>query len=187
MDIISFLSGSSDKVYKFLCINGLVFIIVSLFYPLNKQHELELIAEDVLYKSEVFKSEVDSLDKAVKDLRNLISKNGEEIKRLRLKETIDSLKNEDFSAEILKLKDIVNDKNATLLIKKNKLAKQKIELEHINRKFDIIEKQGKSFENVYFWIMWIGIIMLSIGTIWWICSSLRKDDLVKAEISIKNE
>ena len=51
MELSSLFSWNTDNLFKFLFINGIVLVVISLFYPLQKQQELEL--EKIKYDQKV--------------------------------------------------------------------------------------------------------------------------------------
>lgn len=183
MEISSLFSWNTDNLFKFLFINGIVLVVISLFYPLQKQQELEL--EKIKYdqKVELINIKIFNLKKEMESF-NLASKTIE-LKIDSLKKIFGNLKTSN------NIKTLKEQFNRTF----NNIDKSKkdIEIEELNIKSDkakikILIKHTEVYRQYSNCFFWGGLISFFIGLIGWSCMTFVNESFKMEEFKkIKRE
>ncbi|WP_310595111.1 hypothetical protein [Flavobacterium sp.] len=183
MEMSSLFSWNTDNLFKFLFINGIVLVVISLFYPLQKQQELEL--EKIKYDQKV-----ELINIKISNLKNEMETFNLTSKAIELK--IDSLKkisiNLNTSNKIKTLKEQFNSTFNNI----DKLKKD-IEIEELNIKSDkakikILIKHAEEYRQYSNWFFRAGLISFFIGLIGWSWMTLVNESFKKEELKkIKRE
>lgn len=179
MDFTSFLN--IDNLYKFLFSGGILMIVFSLFYPIEKKQLLELEINNFNKQTELLNNDIILLNIEVNQLK---STSKETLKTL---EDLQLTKNESnkikVSKEISKIKD-----NYNKIFYKIKNHQQETNLKNINIKYnktkiEIIQNHICTF-NFYSWFLLIfGILFAGFGLIYWFISTQNTEKLKIKELN----
>jgi septal ring factor EnvC (AmiA/AmiB activator) len=189
MDFSNLFSLGSDNLFKFLFLNGILLVVISLFYPIQKQNELDLQIIEYNKKVDILNNEINSMKKSIKKF---------EKQSIKIKTKTDSLK---------KVSNITKSKNAltslskirisfnmtldSLQKKKNKLDLQTISIKSDKEKVKILSKQSDKYNSFSNWFVIIGAVSFSTGLVGWSYSAFiggcfKREELKKLKREISN-
>jgi hypothetical protein len=160
LDALKYITTSTENLYKFLFINGTVYLVISLFYPLQKRDELMLKVIDYNEKVELLNFEIEKVKSDV-DQFKLFS-------NLMVSE-IDSLKltgKKNLSLTKVKQKEY-NDKFDLLEQRKDDLKRKNISLEASNEKIKELKRQSETYKTYTLWLSISGVVCLVFGFLGW--------------------
>jgi len=177
MEISSLFSWNTDNLFKFLFINGIILVVLSLFYPLQKKQELEL--EKIKYDQKV-----DLINLKISKLKNEIevfNKNSKviELKINTLSKQTKSLK---FENEIKILKNKFNSTFESLSKSKDKLDIEQLNIKSDKSKIEILVKHAEEYRQYSSWFFRAGLISFFIGLIGWIWMTYVNESFKKEEL-----
>ncbi|MBY0485741.1 MAG: hypothetical protein K2P85_00900 [Flavobacteriaceae bacterium] len=162
MELSSLFSWNTDNLFKFLFINGIVLVVISLFYPLQKQQELEL--EKIKYDQKV-----ELINLKICKLKNEVESFNSTSKTIEIK--IDSLKKMTKDSKISNsIKDLKIQFNSTF--SRISKAKDKLDIEDLNiksdkSKIDVLVKHAEEYRQYSTWFFRGGLISFFIGLFGW--------------------
>lgn len=163
MELLSFVSG--DNLFKYTFTLGLVMVVFSLVYPLQKKHEIELEIVNYNKDEKLLALEYNTLLKSVA----MVEKESAELKK-KTKHFIPTKKNKDkIRKEVLKFNaDLDSVQKFKLQIKV-----KKINLEYNSSKINVLKSQAETFQYYACWILGFGIIFSSFGLISWTITTFK--------------
>lgn len=169
MEPLSFLSPNADNLFKFLFLNGVVMIAVSLFYPLQKSNELQLRMVEYNKKIELFEQDIIGLRDDSENLNVIVGD------RIKVAESL--VKKRKFLKSELAINDITNQINELKLktnlsyqeIKKNKesIKQNQVKLKGEKSVIELLDKQVSVYDSYCFWLLFTGVFLGVIGFIGW--------------------
>lgn len=171
MQPTNFLSPS-DNLFKFMFLNGVIFILLGLFYPLEQKNNLELkILEynkkvDLLRDENlIVKREIAKLNKYL-DVKIPQSEHLANEKKRASSRRANFLKNqlENIKSDVNNLYKVVQDKN-------DKLVKNEIILKNDLAVVKKLIEQKDIYDSYCRWFYIIGIISAIVGFILWAFST----------------
>lgn len=179
MELSTLFSWNTDNLFKFLFINGIILVVISLFYPLQKQQELEL--EKIKYDQKV-----ELINLKIFKLKNELTIFNLDSRAVEAK--IDSLKKLPNEPKTLtSIKNLKNQFNSTFDIVTK--SKEKLEIEKLNVKSDkskikLLIKHAEEYRQYSSWFFRAGLISFLIGIIGWgwmtyVNESFKKEELRK--------
>ena len=163
MDFASFLN--TDNLYKFLFSGGILMIVFSLFYPIEKKQLLELEINNFNKQTELLNNDISLLNVEVNQLK---STSKETLKTLeKLQKTKNEFNQVQVSKEISKIKD-----NYNRIFYKIKDHQQETILKNINIKYnktkiEIIKNHISTFNFYSCFLLIFGILFAGFGLIYW--------------------
>jgi hypothetical protein len=177
MELSSLFSWNTDNLFKFLFINGIVLVVISLFYPLQKQQELEL--EKIKYdqKVDLLNLKISNLKKEVLDFYTISGKDESKIKSLK---SLPQSKIND-----LKIKDLKIRFNQTYKILSD--LREKLKIENINIKGDkskikLLIKHADEYRKYSNWFLRVGLFSFITGLIGWVWMTHTNESFKKEEL-----
>lgn len=179
MDFASFLN--TDNLYKFLFSGGILMIIFSLFYPIEKKQLLELEINNFNKQTELLNNDISLLNIEVNQLRTTSKVT------LRKLQKLQKTKNEINHIEVSKEISIIKD-NYNKTFYKIKSHQQETNLKNINIKYnkskiEIIQNHISTF-NFYSWFLLIfGILFAGFGLKFWFKSTQNTEKLKIKELN----
>lgn len=186
MEFASLFSGS-DNLFKYIFTAGVVLILVSLVYPLQKKQEIELQINS-------YNKDVEVLNKNIANIKKFISQANQDSKFV-----LDSLtklkalkdKNVDKGTHA-KLSGIIKSIKEKYNLAYKELEKQQSEIEvsaiiykHERKKIELLESHVKTYESYFNWFLWVGILSTIIGLAFWTRSTTKKEKLLTLEVAEK--
>jgi archaellum component FlaD/FlaE len=168
---------SSDNLYKFLFMGGIIMIVFSFVYPLEKKQKIELEINLYNREVEVLNTEINELNDEVSKLKD------------KTKDSKKSLNNQnkikDRKLAERKIEDIKKEYNKAYNETKNKqneINTKNIVLKYEKKKIQLLQSQVGSF-TVFRWLFLIlGIIFTIFGICKWYNSSCILEKLQKLEL-----
>lgn len=179
--------SSSDNLYKFLFVGGISMVFVALFYPLSKQHELELNKNNLEFEVELLSNETDLLKRKVENLR---------IYNKKVNSILDSLKLNFFETDSIQKKSINQRINSLsisydslynkteYLIQNSKISN--IKLNYNVKKVQILSSHIITYRWYTYFLFFIGFVFGWIGLIGWGIATFKTDKIRNQQIS-KNQ
>ena len=180
MDFTSLLAGV-DNLFKFLFIGGLAMLFTAMFYPLQKEQDLEI-------EINTYNKEVKLLNRDLDDLKMEVDKLNRSSKDVRIR--LEALKNQSksTSARIVlehQIKDIKAEfkSNYDSLYKKKQTTEIKeIMLEFNNNKIIVLKKYSDDYSSYATQLKGWGICFIVTGLIGWVISTINVERLKLKEI-----
>jgi hypothetical protein len=178
MEMQSLFSLNTDNLFKFLFINGIVLVVISLFYPIEKEQEFEVIKTDYELKVALFEKNISILKKDIETFKN---------ESIRLENKIDSLKKTDKTENQNKaefLKNRFNIKLDSMIKIRKEIAIDSINLINNQKKVIIFSNQVTKYSSFAKYFLIVGIISFILGLFGWgyitfINESFKKEELKK--------
>lgn len=166
---------NTDSIYKFLTTFGIVMIIFSIMYPMEKRNEIELKSNE--YKKEISlnKLELISLSDSIKDLNSIIVKANKHIELLKKEPIIDSQR-------IIKYKKEINPYYNKVIEKNFKKSKQDSLLIYKKKEIEILDKQINDFKIKERCMLYGGIFFMLYGFLKWKKAENEDDGITKIKI-----
>jgi len=180
MDIAN-LFGNTDNLFKFLFSGGILLVVLSIIYPLQKKQEVELEINAHNEKTKLLNNEIKCLDKDVKSFRketDICFIQLDSLKKLRNNSNYKIISN-----QIAKVKDDYNRNFITLKDKENELLIKKINLEFDKSRIKILNKHLNLYKRYSSWLLTVGILLSIIGLFFWSISTHRSEKLKKRELN----
>lgn len=158
---------NTDSLYKFLTTFGIVMIIFSIMYPMEKRNEIEIKSNE--YKKEISLSRLEliSLSDSINDLNSIIVKANKHIELLKKEPIIDSQR-------IINYKKEINPYYNKVIEKSYKKNKQDSLLIYKKKEIEILDKQINDFKIKEYFLFIVGIIFMLYGFYKW--RKVEKDD-----------
>ena len=157
MELSSLFSWNTDNLFKFLFINGIVLVVISLFYPLQKQQELELEKTKYDQKVDLLNLKISNLKKEVIDFNTISRKDESKINRLK------SLpKNITNDSKIKELKISFNRTYKSLFDLREKLKIENINLKGDKAKIKLLIKHAEEYRQYSNWFFRAGLFYFFI-------------------------
>lgn len=162
MDILSLISG--DSLFKYSFTMGLALFALSIVYPMQKKHALEL--EEVEYYRELtlLKNDYSTINKVIAE-HQVQSKRFNSLKDSM--QYFDEQKRNRIKSEYLAFESAIDSTVAL----KEKLKLKKIETDYTERKQKTLKNQIQEFEGTLRLMKLTGIILSLFGFIFWLSST----------------
>lgn len=166
-DFTGIFSGKNELA-KFMTIGGLLCIIFSFYYPLEKSKEysirkIELEYQINLYclQSKDLKETYDATSMMLDDMqKEIVEKRVSDARKKELKEIVKTLKEK---------------------VRKEKFShnSKKLEITKLNEQLCISKAYQDSYDSYFFWSIFIGIVMAIVGFVSWIISGVSEHKRAK--------
>lgn len=176
-DIIS----SSDNVFKFTFITGLVIILLTLFYPLEKSYEIQLLVlenDEIVLIENIETKELDTEIANMQSTTDSLESLAERLTVLRLK-TNNPTKNDSITNLIKSIKKEYYQYNTPLIKKIKEYTIRDIKHKSRKRKIKIMEDQISFFKQYSIVLLIFGLFLVILGYYNWFKSG-RKDLKLKS-------
>jgi len=182
MDFSGLLS-SSDNLFKYLFGFGIFLIMISVFYPLPKEQELDL-------EINKYNTEVALLNKEINSLESNLKKLNEKSNIVFLE--LDSLAHSRNNSSSYKKKVILDNEIETLRLSmreaKDTSAAQLVSVErsvirkeYERSKINILSRYAHRYKVLFYCLFWAGILFAIIGVIFWTRSTILTEKIKKKE------
>lgn len=166
MELLNFVSG--DNLFKYTFTLGLVMVVFSLVYPLQKKHEIELEIVNQNKEAKLLNNEINNLNKLSINLKNtsdLLIKKAANFKankrnKLKMKSVVDKFNSDFDSAQ--KNKQAIEVKTIILEFNKTKII--------------VLQQQANSFDRYSFWLSLFGITFTIFGLSFWTIRTFKKQE-----------
>ena len=179
MDFASFLN--TDNLYKFLFSGGILMIVFSLFYPIEKKQLLELEINTYNKQTELLNNEINLLDVEVKKLKVISGKTFDSLKKLQR----DRNKNNSvqISKEIAKIKDNYNKTFYKIKNQQQETILKNINIKYNKSKIEIIQNHISTFSFYSWFLLIFGVLFSGFGLKYWFKSSQNTEKLKIKELN----
>jgi septal ring factor EnvC (AmiA/AmiB activator) len=179
MDFASFLN--TDNLYKFLFSGGILMIVFSLFYPIEKKQLLELEINNFNKQTELLNNDISLLNVEVNQLKSTSKETLKTIEKLQ--KTKSDLNQTQVSKEISNIKD-----NYNRIFYKIKSHQQETILKNINIKYnktkiEIIQNHISTFSFYSLFLLIFGILFAGFGLRYWFKSTQNTEKLKIKELN----
>lgn len=172
MQPTSFLS-SADNLFKFLFLNGIIFVLLGMFYPLEQKNQLELKILEYNKKVNLLTQENKVLDREIASLNKELDTRIPKAERLAKNKKNASAKGKlDITNQLNDIKSKTNTSYQNIEAKGDELSKNLIVIKSEKGVIDSLNKQKEIYDKYCWWFFYIGIISGSIGFICWAISTL---------------
>lgn len=166
MELLNFISG--DNLFKYTFTLGLVMVVFSLVYPLQKKHEIELEIVNQNKEAKLLNNEISNLNKVTLNLKNtsdlLITKavnfKANRRNKLKMKGVVDKFNSDFDSAQ--KNKQAIEIKTIILEFNKTKIV--------------VLQQQANSFDRYSYWLSSFGIAFTVFGLLFWTKKTFKKQE-----------
>jgi hypothetical protein len=146
MQMLNNIFTGTENLFKLLFINGILIILIGLFYPLQKRDELEL-------KIIEYNSSVDLLNRDITELFNQSTELKNRIKKVKAKQ---KSKTQDFQHQIKEFKHKVYEQD-----------KKTIEVENQKKLIDKLSNQQETYNKYCKAFLVFGALIAIIGISGW--------------------
>jgi putative exporter of polyketide antibiotics len=166
MELLNFVSG--DNLFKYTFTLGLVMVVFSLVYPLQKKHEIELEIVNQNKEAKLLNKEIDNLSK--------ITLNLEKTSDLLIKKAVKFKANKRNKLKMKSLVDKFNLDFDSAQRNKQAIEVKTIILEFNKTKIEVLQQQANSFDKYSFWLSLCGITFTVFGLVFWTIRTFKKQD-----------
>lgn len=166
---------NTENFYKFLTTLGVVMLIFSIMYPMEKKNEIELKSNDFKKELALNKLETQILNDSVNILTKLIENAHSELKLMKETNNVDSIKVKNQRKNIKSIYS--NIKNKRIFIEKSDCT-----LIYKNEEIKLLEKQINDFKWISDILLWNGAIFIIIGLYNWWKQEKNDDGITKIKI-----
>jgi len=180
--------SSSDNLFKFLFVGGISMVFVAMFYPLRKQHELEIQTNQFEMEKALLSMKILDLEKKVNSLKALdqhLNKQLDSLNKL-IKKSTKTIQIQKLKLEGKKLIVEFDEKN---LVGKNygqDLSIDNIKLKYSGKAIDILQQQSNSYKSYTCLLKTLGWLTFLIGLIGWCYATYKTEKLREQQIE-KNQ
>ena len=179
--LASLISTSTENLYKFLFINGMILVILSMFYPLDQKNKIELD------KIEHNKN-IDLLNKQISFLKNdVFEAQKKSNETLIFLDSLSKINTLEAKAKIKIRKDAFNSSIDSLKRIKENIDLKIINVESNRRKIIELSKQADNYSRYSIFFLIFGIIFFIVGLFGWYRGTKSLDELTKLEIQDKRK
>jgi hypothetical protein len=179
MDVASFLN--TDNLYKFLFTGGILMIVFSLVYPIEKTQLLELEINTYNKQTELLNNDITLLSIEVKRLKVISGKTLDSL--IKLQKNRNKNNSVQISKEIAKIKDNYNRTFYKIKNQQQETILKNINIKYNKSKIEIIQNHISTF-NFYRWFLLIvGILFTGFGLSYWFKSSQNTEKLKIKELN----
>ncbi|WP_184544127.1 hypothetical protein [Mucilaginibacter sp. FT3.2] len=182
MDVSSLFSGV-DNLFKFLFIGGLVMLLTSMFYPLQKEQELDIEINSYNKEVKLLNRELGELRLDVSKLNKSSSEILAELRTLKQGErTKSKLKKSSITKQIKDIKANFKTNYDSLYKRKQTTEIKEIVLDFNKSKIILLKKYSDSYGDYTSKLTWWGIAFIVIGLVGWIISTITAELLKIKEL-----
>lgn len=176
IDPIQYISSSAENLYKFLFINGIILVLVSMFYPLKQKHDIELKVSNYNNRVEILNYKIKSQKESIIYFKK---KSNKTIK------TLDSLSKENKAKHVSVITNTKIDFNRALdsmKFIKRRLDLNNLELQGDKKSIKILINQAKTYEEISCYLLYFGIGSFLVGLWGWSRATNVLDKIKRAEL-----
>lgn len=166
---------NTDSLYKFLTTFGIVMIIFSIMYPMEKRNEIELKSNEYNKEISLNRLELISLSDSIEDLNSIIVKANKHIELLKKEPVIDSQR-------IIKYKNEINPYYNKIIEKNFRKNKQDSLLTYKKKEIEILSNQIDDFKLKERCMFYGGILFMLYGFFKWRKVENEDDGITKIKI-----
>ncbi|WP_300569194.1 hypothetical protein [Flavobacterium sp.] len=173
MQPTSFLS-SADNLFKFLFLNGIIFILLGMFYPLEQRNQLELKILEYNKKVALINQENNILNRDIKSLNNELNlriPKSEKLAALKKKKSTSTKEKSNIKLQLDEIKSKTNLSYQNLQAKSDELSKNLIIIKNEESLIISLKNQKETYDTYCYWFFYIGIISGTLGFIFWSIST----------------
>lgn len=179
MDFASFLN--TDNLYKFLFSGGILMIVFSLFYPIEKKQLLELEINNFNKQTELLNNDINLLNVEVNQLKSTSKETLNTLEKLQ--KTKNDVNQIQVSKEISKIKDNYNKTFYRIKSHQQETILKNINIKYNKSKIEIIQNHISTF-NFYSWFLLIfGVLFAGFGLRYWFKSTQNTEKLKLKELN----
>lgn len=164
---------SSDNIFKFITLSGIVIFLIALFYPTHMQNQLDLDKLKLEQDKLLLNLEVGIIINEVNQLDSLIKKNKSIIIELR--------KQEGNKDKIDSIKKTINNKYALLKPKEQLILSKTIIQNCERKKIELMQSQIDTYKLYKTLMLIISVQFMGIGGIFWTRSQFLSEKLKKIQ------
>lgn len=179
--------SSSDNLYKFLFVGGISMVFIAMFFPLQKQHELQIEKNKFDLESALLLNKIDQTKKKAAELKRVHSEISLRLdglsKNYEKKNKSDKFQ---ISKEATDLEKEFNEAKKIIVELINQNKEDNIRLEYNGKSVIILDEQIETYRAYTLWLKTIGFIIGLIGLIGWTGSTVRTEKIRKQQIA-KNQ
>jgi ABC-type anion transport system duplicated permease subunit len=187
MDITKLFSVA-NTLFKFLCYGGIAMVFVAMFYPLQREQNIEIEINSFNREAELINSEIKILKEQVKIIEKqtpqIISRL-DSLSKLKSKSK-NPKKIKELKVKIQKIQASYNNKLDKIKESTSEISEKTISSKYNKLKIEILESHAKSYSSYSKLLFRSGFVMAIIGLISWIYSTWNTERLKIQEIQ-KNE
>lgn len=173
MEPLGFISQSTENIFKFFFINGLIMIGVGMLYPLQISNEIDLKIVDYNKKVNLLNNEISVLKKDIENLDKMVTKRINLSNKL-VKKRESSLSTTEKNEITKKISDMKLETNKSFQqIKKNETEQDKTTIQ-VNGDLEMIshlQAQQKNYDRYCSSFLIAGIIFGVLGFMGWMITS----------------
>jgi preprotein translocase subunit Sss1 len=181
MDLSSLFAGV-DNLFKFLFIGGLVMLMTSMFYPLQKEQELEIEINNYNQEVKLLNRDLGELKTDINNLNISAVKVESHLKSLAKLHSRNKSKDASITLEIKGIKDGFKNSYDTLYKKKQTTEIKEILLEFNKSKITLLRKYANAYDDYAEKLKYWGIGFMAIGLIGWVISTVNVERLKIKEL-----
>lgn len=167
MDLSSLFS-ISDNLYKFMFVGGIVMVIFSVTYPMQKKQLIDIEVNTYNQQATLLNKDISDLYKQIGDFKQDLPK----LKPQSAKSSSKIIKQNIAKNTMFDLDKKVREVNTKSIVLKYNLERVKILKNHI-----------KTYDSYTCWLTWIGISSGVVGFIMWSISTWNTERLKIKEIN----
>lgn len=169
----SSLFPSTDNLFKFIFLTGIIMVFTAMIYPLQKQQEIEVEILSYNQKVESLNSEIDDLTIDCKLLDSIVKKRIIELTVLsnRKKNSKSASERASISNQMQIIKNNVNTSHTVLKGKEKSSELKSLSSKYEKRKIELLQKYANKYEGYTCFFLWVGIPLACAGLVSWICST----------------
>ncbi len=174
---LSSILPNTDNFYKFLFLSGLILVIFSLMYPLEKKHQLDLEINTYNKQVEILNDEIVNLSKQVDHLSAFTKETKDNLEKV--------VKNSKSGTheKILLIQEKYNSTFNDVKAKELEVRTKNIIMKYEKQRILILQSQADYFSNFQIAFFILGPIFLLIGLVGWYGCAKRLKKREQLEIS----
>lgn len=176
LQALNYISSSAENLYKFLFINGTIFVILSMFYPLQEKNEIKIKTIEFNKNVEIINYEISVQTKTI-DKFKVKSK-----QTLFFLDSISKNRSKNTSEAILERKMQFNSELDSINASQIQIDFNVIKLNAEKEKIIELEKQARTYSYYSIFFLIIGIIFFVIGVIGWSKATIVLDKIKQQEL-----
>lgn len=181
----SSLFPSTDNLFKFLFLGGLIMVFTAMIYPLQKKLERE--SEIILYNQQVelLNREVKALQLNVVELKKIVKDADNECKSLEKEKSISEgiKRRSQIDAKIKLIQAQTNLKNSNCKKKLEELNVKAIVVKYNKEKIALLKRYANTYSSYSVGLLIFGIPLSILGLVFWTKSTIKTEKLRTKELN----
>jgi uncharacterized protein (UPF0333 family) len=182
MDFSS-LFPSTDNLFKFLFLGGLIMILTAMIYPLQKSQEKEIEILSHNQQVAILNKESLTLRKNVLEIRTVLRAGIKTCESLRKSMHPGNPSNKQIRNKISNIQAEINSSVQELRNQNYELEKKIITINFNKQKIVLLQKYVKIYESYSRWFLCIGIPISTLGLFFWSLSTIKTERLKTRELN----